>query len=161
MNAIFPVLQFLKTLSRFKKRKENSSIYVHVLRKRHKKRDARAEQLFWLITQRWTCCILSCISTSKVEFCSLFLFPQVLQSVKSFSTVSSRKPGGYPCDSSPFYHRYFAQFLTLSFLGRVYITLLLRDDSFLWNRKICQIVHKINRKILCWCAERFFAENQL
>ena len=68
MKAIFsPGLEFLRSLSSFKKRKENSSIYVHVLRKRHigrfrvvvvkwtskkctKKRHARVELLFWLIT---------------------------------------------------------------------------------------------------------------
>ena len=63
MQATFPGVEFLRILFRFKKRKENSSSYVHVLhktqiRKFHvvvvqwtskkctKKRDARAELLF-------------------------------------------------------------------------------------------------------------------
>ena len=62
-----PGLEFLRTLSSFKKRRENSSIYVHVHRERQilrfrvvvvkwtskkctKKRHARVELLFWLIT---------------------------------------------------------------------------------------------------------------
>ena len=33
MQVTFPVVEFLRTLSRFKKRKENSSLCVHVLQK--------------------------------------------------------------------------------------------------------------------------------
>ena len=64
MQATFPEVELLRILFRLKKRKENSSSYVHVLhktqiRKFHvvvvqwtskkftKKRDARAELLFW------------------------------------------------------------------------------------------------------------------
>ena len=64
--ATFPGVKFLRISFRFKKRKENSSSYVHVLQKRKirrfhvvvvqwtyaskkctKKRDTRAELLFW------------------------------------------------------------------------------------------------------------------
>ena len=66
MQATFPGVEFLRILFRFKKRKENSSSYVHVLHKTSnqevsrrsravdvkeksctKKRDARAELLLW------------------------------------------------------------------------------------------------------------------
>ena len=64
MQATFPGVEFLRILFRFKKRKENSSLYVHVLIKRQirrfhvvvvkwtskkcsKKHDARAELVFW------------------------------------------------------------------------------------------------------------------
>ena len=64
MQATFPEVEFLRILFRFKKRKDNSSSYVYVLHKRQiskfhvvvvqwtskrciKKRDARAELLFW------------------------------------------------------------------------------------------------------------------
>ena len=53
MQATFPGVEFLTLLFKFKKRKENSSSYGHVLRKRQirtcrsraKKRDARALNL--------------------------------------------------------------------------------------------------------------------
>ena len=53
MQATFPGVEFLRILFNFKKRKENSSSYVHVLSKRQirtfrsraKKRDARALNL--------------------------------------------------------------------------------------------------------------------
>ena len=64
MQATFPGVEFVRILFRFKKRKENSSSYVHVLHKRQimrfhvvvvqwtpnkctKKHDAREELLFW------------------------------------------------------------------------------------------------------------------
>ena len=64
MQATSPGVEFLSILFKFKKKKENSSSYVHVLHKRQtrrfhvvvvqwtskkctKKRDAGAELLFW------------------------------------------------------------------------------------------------------------------
>ena len=62
MQVTFPGVEFLRILFKFKKKKENSSSYVHVLHKIRrfhvivaqwtskkctKKRDARAELLFW------------------------------------------------------------------------------------------------------------------
>ena len=51
MQVTFPRVELLRILFKFKKKKENSSSYVHVLHKTSKKctkkRDARAELLFW------------------------------------------------------------------------------------------------------------------
>ena len=69
MQATFPGVEFLRFLFSFKKRKKNSSSYVHVLRRFHvvvvqwtwkkctKERDARAELLFWSLNLLffWSC----------------------------------------------------------------------------------------------------------
>ena len=47
MQATFPGIEFLRSLFRFKKRKENSSSYVHVLHKRQIRR-------FHVVVVQWT-----------------------------------------------------------------------------------------------------------
>ena len=73
MQATFPGVELVRILFNFKKRKENSSSYVHVLRKRQirtfrsraKKRDARALNLLFL--EVVVIVVLVCSSNSESQ----------------------------------------------------------------------------------------------
>ena len=75
MQATFPGVEFVRILFNFKKRKENSSSYVHVLRKRQirtfrsraKKRDARALNLLFFEVVVIVVLVCSSNSASQVN----------------------------------------------------------------------------------------------
>ena len=140
MKAIFsPGLEFLRSLSSFKKRKENSSIYVHVLRKRHigrfrvvvvkwtskkctKKRHARVELLFWLITA------MNLLYFGMYRYLegrvlrAAFSFPTSLTTITVGQVfLNSLVPGSravIPAVPSPFYHKHLYSLVLNAFFLR-------------------------------------------
>ena len=140
MKAIFsPGLEFLRSLSSFKKRKENSSIYVHVLRKRHigrfrvvvvkwtskkctKKRHARVQLLFWLITAMNLLYFGMYHYLEGRVLLAAFSFPTSLTTITVGQVfLNSLVPGSravIPAVPSPFYHKHLYSLVLNAFFLR-------------------------------------------